>query len=309
MALTLLLKVDSILADCTQATIIDNTDEFDPVSNKGGYAPPGSVPAAITVFADSTVNPGVKTKVTSTAHGLIENQVIIIVGTTNYNGTFTITNVVTNTYDILKVFVGDDATGTWIIENPLRSAFAAFFFVDKIDVLGVVDTTLTTDNSAPATTQSWNITLVVDGYHKMYMSLIPNYDATITYAVGEVVFENLSTWRSLIGSNLGNTPSSSPSEWVQDITRATITAASNGTHVIHNELFTCRSEVGFTKSLLKSVEDACEDCSGKDDIQEHETIAILLDGIILHDFLGNSIKAEKITVKLTEVLTRLKLAI
>ena len=309
MALTLLLKVDSILADCTQATIIDNTGDFDPVSNKGGYAPPGSVPAAITVFADSATNPGVKTTVTSTAHGLIENQVIIQVDTTNYNGTFTITNVTTNTYDILTVFVGDDATGTWIIENPLRSAFAAFFYVDKIDVLNAVETTLVTDNSAPATTQSWNITLVVDGYHRMYMSLIPDYDAAVSYSIGDVVFEGTDTWRSLVDSNLGNTPSSSPSEWVQDLTRVTITAAPNGIHVIHDELFTCRSEVGFTRSLLKSVEDACEDCSGKDDIQEHETISILLDGIILHDFLGNPIKAEKITVKLNEVLTRLKLAI
>lgn len=66
----------------------------------------------LTAFAASDVSPATKTKVTSAAHGFSENDLAFILGTTSYNGIWTITNVTTNTFDITTVFVANDATGT-----------------------------------------------------------------------------------------------------------------------------------------------------------------------------------------------------
>lgn len=86
-------------------------------SNTGGTVGAGffkvGANGSITTFADSTVEAGVKTKVTSIAHGLVSGEAVVITGTTNYDGTFLILNVTTDTFDIEKVFSVDDATGTW----------------------------------------------------------------------------------------------------------------------------------------------------------------------------------------------------
>lgn len=67
---------------------------------------------SITAFADSDVSPGVKTKVTSAAHGLVDNDkvnIFNVVTETIYNGTrFTISNVTTNTFDIEIIFTNTD---------------------------------------------------------------------------------------------------------------------------------------------------------------------------------------------------------
>jgi hypothetical protein len=67
--------------------------------------------AAITAFADA--GDSLKVTVTSATHGLLDSAIVVITGTTNYNGTFSISNVTTNTFDIVDTWVADDATGTW----------------------------------------------------------------------------------------------------------------------------------------------------------------------------------------------------
>ena len=65
----------------------------------------------ITAFAASGTSPITKTAVTSAAHGFSDGDVVSISGTTSYDGGWEISNVTTNTFDILMVFVADDATG------------------------------------------------------------------------------------------------------------------------------------------------------------------------------------------------------
>ena len=65
----------------------------------------------ITAFAASGTSPATKTAVTSAAHGFSDGDVVSISGTTSYDGGWEISNVTTNTFDILIVFVADDATG------------------------------------------------------------------------------------------------------------------------------------------------------------------------------------------------------
>ena len=67
----------------------------------------------ITAFADSAGNPGVDTTV-STAATPASGAPVAIFGTTSYNGLFTAANVVGGvSFDIVRTFVADDATGTW----------------------------------------------------------------------------------------------------------------------------------------------------------------------------------------------------
>jgi hypothetical protein len=76
--------------------------------------PPTDVVTAtgnIASFADA--GGGFTTVTTTAPHGLPDGYVVPITGTTNYNGTFTISNAAGTTFDIEIDFVGDDATGTW----------------------------------------------------------------------------------------------------------------------------------------------------------------------------------------------------
>lgn len=64
----------------------------------------------ITVLADGG---GGKVTVTSAAHGLENGRYVVITGTTSYNGTFQISGVTTNTFDIIDTWVANDATGSY----------------------------------------------------------------------------------------------------------------------------------------------------------------------------------------------------
>lgn len=67
--------------------------------------------AAITAFSDAG---GGQVTVTSVGHTISTGDSVIISGTTNYNGTFTVANATTDTFEITDTWVADDATGIWI---------------------------------------------------------------------------------------------------------------------------------------------------------------------------------------------------
>ena len=63
----------------------------------------------ITAFADAG---GGEVTVTAASHGFSTDDIVTISGTTNYNGTFSITKVNDNQFKITDTWVSDDATGT-----------------------------------------------------------------------------------------------------------------------------------------------------------------------------------------------------
>lgn len=67
---------------------------------------------SISAFADGG---GGTVTVTSANHGLITGAKIVISGTTNYNGTFTISTVTQNTFKITDTWVSDDAAGSFTV--------------------------------------------------------------------------------------------------------------------------------------------------------------------------------------------------
>ncbi len=73
----------------------------------------------ITVFADYTGTVAGTVKVTtSVAHTYLTNDVIVITGTTNYNGTYDLTKIDADEFYITVTWVADDATGTTTLTNP-----------------------------------------------------------------------------------------------------------------------------------------------------------------------------------------------
>jgi len=75
---------------------------------------------AITEFADYSGTVAGTTKVTSATHGLAAGTtVVLITGTTSYNGVFEAVYIDANNFYIVVAFVADDATGTWA-----RAAYA-----------------------------------------------------------------------------------------------------------------------------------------------------------------------------------------
>ena len=65
---------------------------------------------AITAFADAGSG---KVTVTSADHNVKATRNVLIIGTTNYNGVFTVSNITDDTFDITDTWVADDATGTF----------------------------------------------------------------------------------------------------------------------------------------------------------------------------------------------------
>jgi hypothetical protein len=85
--------------------------------------------ASITAFADGT---GGKVTVTSAGHDISDGEVVIIAGTTNYNGTFVVSNKTTNTFKITDTWVSDDGTGTWEYPEPIKISVVSSKVVAKV---------------------------------------------------------------------------------------------------------------------------------------------------------------------------------
>lgn len=81
------------------------------VDSTTGFTTPSS--GSITALANPNLTQANFTRVTSTSHGLSDETLIDISGTTSYNGTWKITNKTANTFDIPIKYVANDATGTW----------------------------------------------------------------------------------------------------------------------------------------------------------------------------------------------------
>ena len=73
--------------------------------------------SSITKFADAGAG---QVTVTIAGHDLTAGESITISGTTSYNGTFTVSNITTNTFDITDTWVANDATGTCTIASGVR---------------------------------------------------------------------------------------------------------------------------------------------------------------------------------------------
>ncbi|ODS24446.1 hypothetical protein AB835_03870 [Candidatus Endobugula sertula] len=116
---------------------------------------------AITAFADSTAQPGNKVTCTCAAHSLSNGNTVLISQSRYYNGTFTITHVTTNSFDITTPYISSDiASGAWggIGNNPQNTFNARPAYIlknsimlkDNVSIIGFnqEDTLVVKDNAA-----------------------------------------------------------------------------------------------------------------------------------------------------------------
>ncbi len=75
----------------------------------GPVVPPAPISFPITAF----VNAGGGNLTITSANTLAPGDIVVISGTTNYNGTFTIVSANATTFTITAAFVANDATGVW----------------------------------------------------------------------------------------------------------------------------------------------------------------------------------------------------
>jgi hypothetical protein len=98
--------------------------------------PDGATVNLVSEAASTTQGAGYTT-VTATGHGFSNRANVTIAGTANYNGTFIISNVTTNTFDIPVTFVADEgATGT--AADPDQKLARTASVKDDIDSMIVV---------------------------------------------------------------------------------------------------------------------------------------------------------------------------
>ena len=62
------------------------------------------------------------TTITASSHGLSNSDRVTISGTSNYNGIYTIAGVSTNTFQIVRSFVTNEATGSWAGNTNITSS-------------------------------------------------------------------------------------------------------------------------------------------------------------------------------------------
>lgn len=76
---------------------------------------------AITAYANYGGTVTGTVRATSGTHGLVTGNIITILGTTNYNGTYSITKIDDNSFYFTKAWVSNDATGNWYRPSSLKA--------------------------------------------------------------------------------------------------------------------------------------------------------------------------------------------
>ena len=156
-----------------------------------GWSPqtaPAPTRIAISAYADGTG----KVNVTCSTHNLTTGDIVVIQGTTSYNGVWAITKIGATSFSILATWVANDGASEFSVPASIelsRSDVKVIFYTDKklyyrfsltdntagilgSDDLDVVDTDLFVgDTSEKSLYIPWGITSHKDD--KIYLLLIP----------------------------------------------------------------------------------------------------------------------------------------
>jgi hypothetical protein len=104
---------------------------------------------AITAFADSGTSPGSKTKCSCVGHGLANADTVIIEDNATYAGTYAISNVAADQFDITKVY---SVPGTATVRGPGANTITVYYLDDgfeekstTVTMLGATPVNIATD--------------------------------------------------------------------------------------------------------------------------------------------------------------------
>jgi hypothetical protein len=138
---------------------------------------------ALTAFANSANHPGVNTLVTCAAHGLADGDIVVISGTTSYNGTFTLEHTVAGAFEIVRAYVANDATG--IVRGPGVNTVTVYYldddYAEKTKVCTMLGTTAVTIGTDVFRVQNCRVTTVGTGLVPVGNLTIANAGTTYGY--------------------------------------------------------------------------------------------------------------------------------
>lgn len=131
----------------------------------------GLISANATQFADAG---GGNTTVTSANHKFSNGDTLVGIGTTNYNGTFIISGVTTNTFVIPTAFVVDDATGVFTLTYESNTEGLAITRIAKGSVYSKISNVPISTISPEISSTLHLLHILLDGMEAMEDGLIMN---------------------------------------------------------------------------------------------------------------------------------------
>jgi hypothetical protein len=89
--------------------------------------------------------------------------------------------------------------------NPVRSQFANYIGISKMNSDGTVDYAVEVDTYDPETASNYIIDIEKDGWYRVYYAVVPVYDNATSYNQYDVVYLSGVVYRALV-TTVGNTP-------------------------------------------------------------------------------------------------------
>jgi hypothetical protein len=89
--------------------------------------------------------------------------------------------------------------------NPVRSQFANYIGISKMNSDGTVDYAVEVDTYDPETASNYIFDIEKDGWYRVYYAVVPVYDNATSYNQYDVVYLSGVVYRALV-TTVGNTP-------------------------------------------------------------------------------------------------------
>lgn len=209
-------------------------------------------------------------------------------------GTLTVTDS-TGNYN-----VSTNPTG-WGAPNAVRSDYYIKLFVTLKKTTG--DEPITIDTYNANTVTSWSVDITEDGYYNVYAFACLEFDAGITYAIGEIVFYD-DEFYIAIASSVGDAPDTSENFEVL----ATVDQCRDAVDLPQDDVYesnfdyttVCNGNKCFARSVRNRGCDCDEDCGCKE-VADYEKIRLKLEAVDIHSDLGEYTKAQEIIENLNDI--------
>jgi hypothetical protein len=137
--------------------------------------------------------------VTDSDHGLVNSDVVIISETTNYNGSFTVSSVTTDTFDLNAAYVSDETSGTWTKITGVNYTKEPAWDCDlKFRASIMVSPSGASDWNLPerCTGVNWYYSTSTDAHNKKYRLVETDFVDGLKYKSSDTA--DWSIWKSFI---------------------------------------------------------------------------------------------------------------
>lgn len=183
--------------------------------------------------------------------------------------------------------------------NPARADLAVYFNAYKMSYENEATTlTVTSDDDDPTTDSQWSYAYDTDGWYKHYYVAIPDYNIATTYAQYDAVYSAGAVYRSLVGSNTGQSVNDT-SYWEPISDPATLAnnegesnESANITSTIYQRVFTSNGQYAYGNLIREQC--LCTDCDESELMQRYATFSLWINGAVEADQRTEVLTGERI---------------